>query len=189
VYFGDIDGDNELEEMGSTPIKTDATGPLKIVQVISRGTSTQAPRYLLVLLTDGNHIGEHRLVQINSETDSAGDFVQHVVHAWDVGVPVSMMQGPFGGSLEGGIFRPDLAVVLGTAEQSFFFDNLLPLEAGFSFPPVYGEPTQFNVGVGAGSAVAVESPHGPTLLGPDYGVLVSYPDSGEVFYISLPVTN
>jgi hypothetical protein len=186
VYYGDTDGDNALDEMGSVPIKTYATGQLHIVQVISRGSSTQSPRYLLVLLTDGNDPGEHRLVQINFD-DAINEFTQQILYEWSVGVPVAMLQGPLGGSLEGGIYRADLAVVLGTTEQSFFFDNQRPLSDGFGLPPIYGAPELFDVGVGAGSAVTAESPWEPSLDAADEGVLVSYPDSGNVIYISLPI--
>lgn len=184
VYYGDVDGDNALEEMGSEPIEANASGPLEVIQVISHGTPNQLPRYLLVLLSDGNHIGEHRVVQINFDDDTF-EFTQQILHEWSEGAPVAMMQGPFGGSLIGGIFRPDLAVVLGTAEESLFFDNLLPLDAGFGEPPVYGAPTTFTVGTGAGSAVAAWSPHPPGQDDSDFGILVSYPDTGYVVYISL----
>ena len=186
VYYGDTDGDNALDEMGSVPIETDANGKLHIVQVISRGSSTQSPRYLLVLLTDGNDPGEHRLVQIDFD-DSTNEFTQQILYEWSVGVPVAMLQGPLGGSLEGGIYRADLVVVLGTTEKSFFFDNQRPLSDGFGLPPIYGAPEQFDVGVGAGSAVTAESPWGPSLDAADEGVLVSYPASGNVIYISIPI--
>ena len=182
VFFGDIDGDNMLEEMGTLPIETNATGQLSIVQVLSRGRAT-APYYFLVLLSDGNHTGDHRLVQINFDSQTF-EITQQVLHEWNEGVPVSILQGQLGGSLEGGQFRPDLAVVLGTAEQSFFFDNLLPLAEGFATPPVYGTPSLFDVGVGAGSAVAAMSPFAPNTTDPSHGVLVSYSDTGYVFYIS-----
>ena len=160
VFYGDTDGDNDLDEMGAMAIETHATGHLNIVQVISRGGPTQIPQYLIVLLSDGRHMGEHRVVQINFDSRTR-EITQRVLHAWSEGVPVSMLQGPLGGSLVGGIFRSDLAVVLGTTEKSFFFDDLLPLEAGFGEPPLYGEPQLFDVGVGAGSAVAAENPRGP----------------------------
>jgi len=182
VFFGDVDGDNMLDEMGAVPIETNATGPLDIVQVLSRGKST-APYYFLVLLSDGNDNGEHRLVQINFDTQTF-EISQQVLHEWSVGVPVSMLQGQVGGSSEGGQFRPDLVVVLGTTEQSFFFDNLLPLAEGFATPPLYGTPAFFDVGVGAGSAVAAQSPFAPDATDPPHGVLVSYLDTGYVFYIS-----
>lgn len=183
VYYGDIDGDNALEEMGASPIETNSNDQLKVVQVISRGGPTQSPRYLIVLLSDGNHNGEHRVVLINYD-NSTHEFSQQILHAWSEGVPVGMLQGQVGGSLEGALFRPDLVVVLGTASKSFFFDNLRPLEDGFGIPPVYGQPTQFEVGLGAGSAVAARSPYPADVSDTHYGVLISYPDTGYVFYVS-----
>jgi hypothetical protein len=188
VFYGDIDGDNKLDQMGTMPIETHSTGHLHIVQVISRGEPTLVPWYLLVLLSDGEPMGEHRLVQINFDSRTR-EISQRIVHEWSEGVPVAMLQGPLGGSMADGMFRTDLAVVLGTTEKSFFFDDLLPVEAGLSDPPVYGEPQLFDVGVGAGSAVAAEDPHGPTANGMGVGILVSYPASGRVVFISLPVTN
>jgi hypothetical protein len=186
VFYGDVNADNALDEMGVLPIETNAAGSLRIIQVISRGGPTQSPQYLIVLLSDGQHDGEHRLIQINFDEDTY-EYTQQVLHQWNEGIPVSMLQGPLGGSMEGGLYRPDLAVILGTADQSFFFDNLSPLDDGFGLPPEYGAPTVFDVGAGAGSAVAVASPFGPSLTAPDHGILVSYPDDGSVFYISLPV--
>jgi hypothetical protein len=188
VFYGDIDANNVLDEMGTMPIETHATGHLNIVQVISRGGPTQIPRYLLVLLSDGEPTGEHRLVEIDFDPQT-NNISQRIVHEWSDGVPVSMLQGQLGGSTVGGSFRFDLVVVLGTTQNSFFFDDLLPLEAGFGEPPLYGAPLLFDVGVGAGSAVAALSPYGPKAGVPDFGVLVSYPDSGRVIYISLPITN
>jgi hypothetical protein len=184
VFYGDANSDNRLDELGVMPIETHAASHLNIVQVIARGSSTQGPQYLIVLLSDGRPMGEHRIVQINFDFPT-GEISQRIVHEWSEGVPVSMMQGPLGGSMELGLYRPDLVVVLGTTEMSFFFDNLLPAAAGFGQPPLYGEPRLFKVGVGAGSAVAAVTPFGPSLSWPDYGVLVSYPASGRVVYISL----
>ena len=97
---------------------------------------------------------------------------------------LSIYKGQFGGLEEGGNFRADLVVVLGNTEQSFFFDNLLPLDEGFGTTPVYAEPELFNVGIGAGSAVAASNPRGHSLGEPEYGVLVSYPNTGEIIYIN-----
>jgi hypothetical protein len=188
VFYGDIDGDNKLDEMGAMPIETGYSSRLDIVQVISRGLPTQEPRYLIVLFSDGQHPGHHSVVQIEFDNHTY-EITQRVLHQWTEGVPVSMLQGPLGGSMVGGIFRSDLVVVLGTTEQSFFFDDLLPLEAGFSLPPQYGEPQLFNVGVGANSAIAALSPFVPTLTAPDHGVLVSYTGTGDIVYIPLPMND
>jgi hypothetical protein len=187
VYYGDINGDNFLDEMGAMPIETNSTDKLDIVQVLSRGGPTQFPIYFLVLLSNGKHIGEHRLVQIGFDSD-VDEFKQEMLYEWSEGVPVSMLQGPLGGSLAGGIFGPDLVVVLGTTEQSLFFENVHPMEKLFDEPPIYDEPTLFDVGTGAGSAVTAESPFDSSPDRADEGVLVSYPETGTVVYISLPVT-
>jgi hypothetical protein len=77
-----------------------------------------------------------------------------------------------------------LAVVLRGTEDSFFFDNLLGNSDNSPLPPLYDQPTFFKVGLGAGSAVIAESPDAPSLEDSGYGILVSYPESGEVVYIS-----
>lgn len=183
VSYGAINGSEELSELGVIPIETNATNTLNVVQVLSRGSSTQVPQYVLLLLSDGNHFGEHRLVQIILN-DVNQSFEQKLLHEWSEGVPISMMQGQFGGSEEGGNFRADLVVVLENTEQSFFFDNLLSLDEGFGTTPIYTSPKLFNVGIGAGSAVAASNPRGDISTEPSYGVLVSYPDTGEIIYIN-----
>lgn len=189
VFYGDIDGDNKLDEMGTMPLETHSTAHLNIVQVISRGEPTLVPQYLLVLLSDGRPVGEHRVVQINFDPQTR-EISQRIVHEWSDGVPVAMLQGPLGGSMDRGVFQADLVVVLGTTAQSFFFDDLLTPDDQLSEPPVYGEPRLFNVGVGAGSAVAAENPWtAGSADGTGFGVLVSYPASGRVVYISLPPSN
>lgn len=183
VFFGDTNGDDNLEELGAVPLLVDSNKDLKIVDVLSRGSSSQVPRYFLILLTDGEHNGDHRLVLVSIDSDT-GELEQEIIYAWNEGVPIGMAQSQFGGSLEGGIFRTDLIVVLGTTEQSLFFDNLRPLDGNFSDPPIYREPVLFEVGLGAGSVVAGRKPDVPTLDEPDYGILVSFPENGEVRYIS-----
>ena len=187
VYLGDAADDGFIEELGSVAILTESSKSLEIVDVISHGTSNQSPRYFLVLMTDGNDPGEHRLVrialedQLDSLGNSAGEILtQKVVHAWEDGVPVGMVQAPLGGQQYGGYLYPDLAVVLGTTDHSFFFDNITfaPGE-----PPDYSDPVKFNVGKGAGSAIAVDRPDGPQLDEPSVGMLVSFPDTGEVTFI------
>jgi hypothetical protein len=188
VYYGDPNYDNVFDEMGTTRIETNSASKLDIVQVLSRGGPSYGPRYFLVLFSDGNATGEHRLVQINFNTQ-IDEFEQQILYEWSEGVPVSMIQGALGGSLDGGIYSPDLVVVLGTTEHSLFFENIHPPQGLFDDPPQYGEPTLFKVGTGAGSAVGARSPYAPNLEQADDGVLVSYPESGYVIYISLPVVH
>jgi hypothetical protein len=184
VYYADTNQDNMLEELGSVPIETNSIKDLKIVKVISRGGPSQAPNYLILLLSDGNHDGEHRIVQLNYDGETQ-EFNQQILSEWNVGLPVAMLQGPAGGSTKGGLSRPDLVVILSTVEQSLFFDNLLPYPGTGTNPPVYGEPTLFNVSIGAGSAVAALNPNISKLDTMDQGFLVSYPQTGEVIYFTL----
>jgi hypothetical protein len=183
VYYGDGNGDNRLEELGSVPIETNSTSDLNIIQVISRGGPTQSPAYMLVLLSDNKHLGEHRILQINFD-ENTHEFNQEILYEWSEGIPISMQHGVIGGSTEGGLLRADLAVVLRGTEDSFFFDNLLGNSDNSPLPPLYDQPTFFKVGLGAGSAVIAESPDAPSLEDSGYGILVSYPESGEVVYIS-----
>jgi hypothetical protein len=183
VFFGDTNDDLQLEELGTLPLEMQTSEPMQIVSVIMEGTSSQQPRYMFVLATNGQHVGEHRLILVWFE-EPLREIVQ-TVYAWNEGVPVAMVQGQFGGNnTEGRIFRPDLAVILGTSSHSLFFDNLSPLSEGFGLPPLYGDPTMFEVGLGAGSAVAAIRPDGPHPTEPGYGILVSFSADGEVRYIS-----
>ncbi len=183
VFYGDQNGDNKLDELGSVDLMVDTDKDLKIVDVISRGSPSLVPQYMLILLTDGNHNGVHRLVMASYENSSG--LLKQTVYGWSEGVPVGMLQGQFGGSSDKGLFRLDLAVVLGTSEQSLFFDNLLSPTAQLSEPPLYGEPKLFDVGIGAGSAVAARKPDVPVTGIPNNGILVSFPSNGQIRYISL----
>lgn len=184
VFYGDKDGDNKLDELGTVDLLTNSTASLEIVDVISRGLPNQVPRYFLILLSNGQHNGTHRLVLAAYNNDTLA-LEQSVIHSWSEGVPIAMAQSQFGGATEGGIFRSDLIVVLGTSDNSFFFDNkLLAGVGGNSLPPIYGTPELLHVGPGAGSAVAAGKPDVPTLDETDWGILVSFPDNGEVRYIS-----
>jgi len=182
VFFGPTNGDNTIRELGSTPLLTESDQPLEIVDVLVRGTPNQAPRYFLILLTSGEHNGDHRLMLVSFNSDN--ELSQTVIHAWDEGVPIGLAQSQFGGSRELGFARPDLVVALGTSEQSFYFDNLRPAADAFNMPPVYGTPALFDVGLGAGSVVAGKIPDfdstDSSVGARDDGVLISFPDTGEV---------
>jgi len=181
VYYGDANNDNTLVELGSVPIETNSTKKLEIIQVISTGTTSQSPNYVLLLLTDGSHNGEHRVIQLATEN---GIDDQRIIHEWTEGVPVAMLVSNVGGELLERNYRSDLVVVLGTTEESLFFDNIRPLDAPTNYP-IFAEPTKFKVGIGAGSAVAADRPWPSSDQSvPDSGVLISYPETGEIVYVS-----
>ncbi|MFK8031735.1 MAG: hypothetical protein AB8G18_15970 [Gammaproteobacteria bacterium] len=174
VLFGDSDDNGFYEELQVIPLQTQTTSQLTIVDVISKGTPSLLPRFLAILMTDGVHDGEHRLIVISQDTDTFE--LTQVTYSWDEGVPVSLLQGNFGGLEVQNQFKEDLVVITSTSERSLFFDNTTDFSTGVATPPTFAQPEFFEVGTGAGSAVRIQRRPGTPLE----EVLVSFPDTGEL---------
>lgn len=180
VFLDDIDEDERYNEVAVIPLDTQTTENLAIVDVISQGSPNLVPRYIAILMTDGNHSGTHRLVVVYQDntdpvTSSNGEIRQEIF-SWDEGVPVSLMQGNFGGTRPENQFVEDLVVITSTSTQSLFFDNITDPNVGVAEPPVFAQPTFFDVGIGAASAVRVAHRDGSALE----EILVSFPETGEL---------
>lgn len=177
VFFGDTDGDFELEELDAVPLLGSDNPDLRIVDVMYNG-SASLPYDFYVLLTDDNHIGDHRLISVHY--DQNDELVQNEI-TWEEGVPVALSQGYFGGERLGF----DMIVALSTSDQALYFDDLRQQPPNWGRPPVYGDPVRFEVGLGAGSAITARSQDVPVAGDPSHSILVSYPDSGELRQFTL----
>ncbi len=175
VLYTDVGGDAKYDEVGVIKLDTKTDKILNIVDVVYQGGPSSVPRAFYVLLTDGEHGGLHRLIQVRQAERSKE--IYQLVYTWERGVPVGMAFGPF--SNEDGIYSSmDLVVALGTGEQSLFFKNVTPPTATSGQAPDYAQPVPFDVGPGAGSVVADVGVVG------EYGVLISYPETGIVRHFS-----
>ncbi|KDA04331.1 putative lipoprotein [Hyphomonas oceanitis SCH89] len=179
VLIGDTTDNGAYEVLEVIPIDTQSTEPMKIVDVFSRGNPSLVPRYIAILLTSGIHDGEHRLVVVSQSNDTKE--ISQETFSWSGGVPVALLSGPFVGVRPNDQTRPDLVVISGTSEQSLVFENTVPEESGVATVPSFAAPKLFDVGIGAGSAVAAISENYT-----DTVVLVSFPDTGEIREIRPP---
>lgn len=178
VMYAEQSADGLYAEVQTLKLQTNSSADLKIVDVISYGEPSLVPRYLYILMTDGNHNGTHRLIVVTQDTYSL-EFDQETF-SWDTGVPIALVEAPYVGIRPLDQFRPDLAVILGTSEQSLLFENIAE-NLGFSIgdPPVLGAPEAFDVGLGAGSAVAADDE-----ISAEPGILVSFPETGQLKLIT-----
>ena len=179
VIYADLDVNDEYEELAVIPLETETNEILEVVDVISNGNPSQLPRALAIVLTNGEHEGIHRLINI---TQDRQDEINQETYSWESGVPIALVQGNFGAmNPDGGIRQDDLVVITSTSPQSLFFENVADTTNDTSAVPVYAQPTFFDVGIGAGSAVSVDHRNFST---PEFSsiqdILVSFPETGEL---------
>jgi hypothetical protein len=190
VSYGDANNDNVYEELVVVPILDEGDNPLlKIVDVWQSDSGVRGPNYFIIALSDGNHFGDHRLMLvyldgslIPNRFDGSQTLILQTIHTWDTGVPIQISHGDFGGSRRGGIFSPDLLVLLKNSEYALFFDDKAKaVEDPIVLPPIYeGVPSKIPVGIGASSAVTAEMPQSLVDDERNTGYLVSYSDTGEL---------
>lgn len=173
VLYGDTDEDQQYEELDSFAIETQSTEPLQIVDVFSRGNSSRYPRFAAILLTNGVHDGEHRLVILTQNNDDR-EFNQ-TTYRWDSGVPMALLYDAFVGIRPNDQGRRDIVVVTSTGGQSLVLENLVPDNAGIATVPTFAAPVFFSTQPGAISAARARDDNFS-----DAVVAVSYPSSGEV---------
>ncbi|MEO1241161.1 MAG: hypothetical protein AAFX54_04580 [Pseudomonadota bacterium] len=173
VLYGDTDEDQAYEELGVIPIDTQSATPLSIVDVFSRGGPNRVPRWMAILMTDGVHDGEHRLIIVSQDNDDRE--ISQTVFSWEEGIPIALVEGAFVGVRPGDQFRRDIVVVNSTSGQSLYFENKVPDNLGVATVPIFAQPVAFDTGVGAGSAVTAFDD-----AGRNNAVMASFPDSGVV---------
>ncbi|OJF69739.1 hypothetical protein BK026_13655 [Alteromonas sp. V450] len=173
VLIADTDLDGTYEEIDSFNFIENQPANMKILDVIPVGTPSQVPRSLFVLLTDGEHIGNHALVQLNQE-ESTGE-IHLVPYTWTEGVPVALLHGNFGGVEVLNQYIEDLVVVRQTSGTSLFFDNITDRASNTTAIDIFADPVEFELDAGAGSAVKVWGANNAA-----EAILVSYPDTGII---------
>lgn len=173
VLIADTDLDGNYEEASSFPLLADLPVNMTIVDVIPIGLPSVTPRSLYVLLSDGQHDGNHALVLINQ--DNTSNEISTVEYTWNEGVPISLMYGNFGGSQEANQSYKDIVVFRSTGNTSLLFDNISHTRDIIGDPDIFAAPTEFMTDPGAGSAVKV-SGEGNAIE----GILASFPDTGLI---------
>ncbi|WP_018997114.1 hypothetical protein [Hirschia maritima] len=187
------------EELGSVPLPTGVEEDLEIVQVVGGGGASSTPDYMLILMTTGADPGEHLLLYLKfpsgesfrAQNPAGFSFtintldIEHKLYRWTEGVPVQIVAGAFGGIRPGDQTRLDLAIITKTGGEGLYFENILDDHAGIAEFPVFEEPTRFDNGVGAGSAISVRAEEVATETETDFTnwILVSYPETGEIRYL------
>ena len=183
VFLADTDDDHFFEELGAVPLQTESDKTLEIVDIIPFGLPSLVPRYLAILMTDGEQNGDHRLVYV-FQNDPEEEFTQKTFHL-NAGLPVALVRGTFWGEAPGNQFKQDLVVITNTSEALYFDNGPKDLT---SDPENFLDPITFEVRPGAGSAVsaALQLPDDPDQAGRE-GILISYPDDGMiVLYDRIP---
>jgi len=177
-FFADTDRDGMYEDKGSMPLIPDTPDGLQIIEVIAAGSPSSVPRQLFILVSDGDHMGNHYLVIVTQDNSTSEPSTR--LFSWEAGVPIDLLLGNFGGSSPQNQFIEDLVVVRSTSNTSLFFDNIRDPNLGVATPFVFAEPIEFFLDRGAGSAVAIEG-IGNALE----AILVSYPETGIIQYFTL----
>ncbi|MBL8552058.1 MAG: hypothetical protein JNJ73_18875 [Hyphomonadaceae bacterium] len=173
VLLREVAGDSTYEVFRTIPLETQASTPMRIVSAFARGGPSLVPRYLVVLMTDGRHIGNHRLIIVSQQSQSP-DLRQQVL-SWSEGVPAAVLEGQFK-NVE---FPRDLVVVTSSSSRAMHFSGTAP-DSGTAF--TYGPPSYFEIGLGAGSAVTAWNGSSSTHR---TAFLVSYPETGALRYFDL----
>jgi len=179
VLFADDDGNDETYEVVDVlALDTGGAQNLKIVEVRGVGSPSLFPNFLLILMSDGVHNGQHRLVIVAQEPFT--NEISQSVYSWEGGTPIQMVTpgnlfGPEGKLVDYGI---DMMIISSTSSQAVILEDEqadLGLDLG---PPIYKPPQYLDIGSGAGSAIPVDGFFG----GSDsrVGILVSHPGSNEL---------
>jgi len=175
VLVADRDALGEYEIIDKLPLDTGTDKTLKIVRVYSRGSPSRWPRWMVILLADDTHDGDHRLMLVTQDFPS-GEILQTRIELGD-GIPSDLLIGNYGGKRAGDQFAEDLVVIRSSSPTALYFDDIGTNTVTTADNPIYAEAVEFEIGEGAGTAVSVE--HRAILTALEQ-ILVSYPETGEL---------
>ena len=175
VLYGDVGDDGQYNELEVIPIDTQSAAELSIVDVFSRGTESQSPNYLVILLADAQVDGDHRLVLVAQDANNR-ELVQ-TVYQLDEGIPIAIVDGPFIGEPPLDQFARDIVVV--TQNSGAYIFEFIADPNNTASPPTYAQPMRFDTGIGAGSAVTADLSNDLDIVSEPV-VLIAYPETGVV---------
>lgn len=176
VLFGDIGEDGQYDELEVVPIETQSSNELSIVDVFSRGTESQVPNYLVILLADYQNNADNRLVLVAQNAEDR-EIVQTVFELGE-GIPVALNDGPYIGNPAGNQFERDIVVVTENSGATIF--EYVDDPSNTATPPSYRQAFKFDTGVGAKSAVTASISNTLDRTENPFVLLVAYPDIGVV---------
>lgn len=167
VVLGDPrDGGVRYGEITSIPMQTETSETLHVVDVISRGEPNTLPRFMLVLLSDGQMDGIHRLVYVKQDLYGA---ISQETFSYEGPPPIGLHLGPMGGDKTGGQYALDIAITT-SGSMGVFLDTT---GGGISVPPSYADPVTFQMEPGGVNSVSVDYDEDSI----DHEILVNYPDT------------
>jgi len=179
VLFADDTGnDMTYELVDLVPLQTDGIPNLEIIDVISVGNPALFPQFLLVLMTDGQDDGQHRLITVYPD-QITNELIQSV-HTWQGAAPVQMISagslfGSEGRAIDYGI---DIVILSATGSDAVIIEDGAAEQGLPLGPPVFKPAQYLSVGEGAGSVIRVLAPVEGAF--PRAGLLFSFPATNEL---------
>lgn len=170
----------EDEVVGTIPIDTDGLSGLTIVDVTAVGAPSSIPQVMWILMTDGQHMGEHRLVMVWQEADGT---IMQKPHKFVGGVPSSMQQLKFFPSNPGQLIDAGADIVIlssSSADLTIFEDDSIDVNPTGNFIPVYRDPIYVDVGGVPGGSSIVRLPNINGANIPNYGIVLSFDGQSEL---------
>ena len=175
ALIADRDALGAYEIIDKIPLDTGTNKTLKVVRVYSEGSPSQWPRWMVILLADDTHEGDHRLILVVQDFPS-GEIIQTRIELGD-GIPSDLLVGNYGGTRAEDQYAEDLVVIRSTSPTALYFDNIGSGTVTTVDPPEFADPIEIEIGDGAGSAVSVQHRNMLTAL---EQILVSFPETGEL---------
>lgn len=182
VYLADTSSNGEYEEVLVLPLQTQTDKKLKIIDAYAVGIPSGLPNSFVVLLSDGQDNGTHRLIHAVLEFRESND-VRQTTYSWQGGQPLALLHGNFGGEAADNQFLEDAVVISATSNESYFFDNITDRSMDTASLPVFAEPVGFETLPGGESAAKLQHRD----FGAIEDIAISYPETGEIrFFVPDP---
>ncbi len=182
LSYSTEDESYEINEI--IPLDTGTDKTLKVVKAYSKGSPSQSPRAMIILLADDTHDGNHRLI-LYAQDSQTRQFVQTSIDLGD-GIPSELLIGNYGGTRAEDQFAEDLVVIKRTSSTAEFFDDIGTNTMTTVDNPIFVKAGEFEVGEGVGSAVSVEHRATGTSL---EQILLSFPETGELRLVTVDPEN
>lgn len=172
--------DQEYEVVGTLPIDTDGLSGLSIVDALAVGTPGSIPNVIWILMTDGQDMGEHRLVMVSQDPDGT---INQKPHPFVGGVPSGMQQLKFFPGNPGQLVDAgaDIIVTSSTSSQiTIFEDDSIDINPTGNLIPIYRDPIYVDVGGIPASSSVIRLPFVNGANKSVDGVIFSFQGSTEL---------
>lgn len=172
--------EEEYEVVGTIPIDTDGLSGLSIVDALAVGAPGSIPNVIWILMTDGQHMGEHRLVMVSQDPDGT---INQKPHSFVGGVPAGMQQLKFFPGNPGQLVDAgaDIVVTSSTSSQiTIFEDDTIDVNPTGNLIPVYRDPIYVDVGGIPASSSVIRLPGVNGANKASDGVVLSFQGSTDL---------